>query len=217
MQQFVSSFEYRGTVALPAFSGIRCMMMPLVIGEMDTVPAFLNAWRVALASLFEMSRKHTGAGGYITIDEKIVNPGETHRRRGLHVDGIYRGNPGSWGGGGPGGPWGAPGTGMLTVASVPGCRAWRGTLAGRPGDEGECDHLKSQCSDADAVEFGAGKVYWLDGLCVHESMPMIERAPRQFVRLSMPSTAPWFEGYTVNPLGIEPTGPILPRREFMDT
>lgn len=213
MGHFISSFEHRGAVALPVFSGTRIMMMPLALGDLSTVPDFLKAWRPALETLFGMT-KDRGVG-YLTIDEKIVEPGQTHRRRGLHVDGIYRGGPGAWGAGGPG-PWGAPGSGMLTISSIPGCRAWRGTFAGKPGFEGECDHLESQCRDADATTFETGEVYWLDGLCVHESVPMTERVPRQFVRLSMPSCAPWFEGYTVNPLGIEPTGPILPRREFMD-
>jgi hypothetical protein len=53
-------------------------------------------------------------------------------------------------------------------------------------------------------------------MCVHESVPVATDTERTFVRLSMPSTAPWFEGYTVNPKGILPTGPILPRRTFMD-
>ncbi len=59
-------------------------------------------------------------------------------------------------------------------------------------------------------------VYWMHGLCVHESVPQYKTVPRQFVRLSLPSRAPWFEGYTENPYGVMPTGPILPRREFMN-
>lgn len=54
----------------------------------------------------------------------------------------------------------------------------------------------------------------VDGLCVHESVEQKEDCERIFVRLSMPSAAPWFEGYTKNPLGILPTGKILPKREF---
>lgn len=62
----------------------------------------------------------------------------------------------------------------------------------------------------------AGVVYGCGALTVHKSIPMVKDTPRQFVRLSMPSDAPWYEGYTVNPLGVKPTGPIHDRRAFMD-
>ena len=59
--------------------------------------------------------------------------------------------------------------------------------------------------------------YWMNATCVHESLPMRSNTRRQLLRLSLPSTAPWFEGYTESPLGVKPTGPILPRRDtFMD-
>jgi hypothetical protein len=62
----------------------------------------------------------------------------------------------------------------------------------------------------------ANEVYWCNPTAVHESIPMVADVARQFVRLSMPSMAPWHEGYTRNPLGVEPTGPIHPwRAEFM--
>ena len=102
------------------------------------------------------------------------------------------------------------------VSSHVGCRAWNANLTGWPGWEGECDHLAPQLPNESAVVFEAGKAYWVDGMCVHESIPMDMSTARAFVRLSLPSMAPWFEGYTENPLGIKPSGKILPRRTFMD-
>ncbi len=201
-----------GQLQLPAFTGTRIMMMPVIIGDLSSIPETLNEWRDSLKALFDLSPQYAGQVGYLTIDEKQVVPATTHRRAGRHVDGVYRGVAGPWGGGG----WGAAGTGMLTVASHVGCRAWNGQFEGFPGYEGECDHLADQCCPENEVVFGAGEVYWVDGLCVHESIPQAQAVDRQFVRLSMPSTAPWFEGYTENPMGVKPTGPILPRREFMD-
>jgi hypothetical protein len=209
---FNSEFNRVGQVQLPEFSGTRVMMMPVIIGEPESVP--IPAYKKAVAALFDMAdRCHAGKVGYLTIDEKIVRAGETHRLQGLHVDGVYKGQWGGWGGGGGG--WGSVSTGMLTVASLPGCRAWRGTFNGLPGLEGECEHLRDQLPDEGTL-FGAGDVFWVSGLCVHESVPMAQETPRQFVRLSMPSGAPWFEGYTENPLGVKPRGPILPRRPQMD-
>lgn len=209
-KKFQSKFKHLGSVKLPEFSGTRIMMMPVILGDINSIPNFLEAWNDALAEMFTMANCKEGIG-YLTIDEKTVQPAKTHRREGKHVDGIYQGSYGGWGGGGG---WGSVGNGMLTVASHAGCRAWAGEFLGRPGYEGECDHLADQCDDG--TLFAPNEVYWLDGLCVHESVPMVKTVDRQFVRLSMPSDSPWFDGYTVNPLGVKPTGRILPRREFMD-
>lgn len=210
---FESKFKKIGKVELPLFSGVRVMMLPVIIGDDTSIPDLLKGqWKATFHDLSEMAPQHKGKVGYLTIDEKIVEPAKTHRRAGAHVDGVFQGSIGGWGGGGG---WGSVGNGMLTVASHPGCRAWAQTFVGRPGYEGECDHLMDQ-AEGEGTLFGANEVYWLDGLCVHESVPMAEPTARQFVRLSLPSCAPWFEGYTENPLGIKPTGPILPRRAFMD-
>jgi len=60
----------------------------------------------------------------------------------------------------------------------------------------------------------SGGLYWLSSLCVHESLPVVQDVHRQFVRISLPSTADWYEGCTPNPKGIQPTGKIMPRRRF---
>lgn len=211
---FTSAFKKVGPINLPEFSGLRVMMLPVVLNDLGTVPDMLDGYRDTLAGLFGMCPSHAGKVGYITIDEKRVGPSATHRRAGKHVDGIYQGRNGSWGGGG--GSWGSAGSGMLTVSNPAGCRAWDQEFDGWPGYEGECDHLSDQCRDDRATLFEPGVVYWVDGMCVHESVPMVRETNRQFVRLSMPSDGPWFEGYTENPLGVKPTGPILPRRRFMD-
>lgn len=220
-EKFDSVFKKVGELHLPKFSGTRIMMVPLVLGDIKSVPDFLREWNETLIKLMELGA-HPGKIGYLTIDEKIVKRDETHRRAGAHVDGAYHGGFGGWGGGGggwgsvSGGGWGGVGTGMLTVANRPGCKAWNQTFVGRVGWEGEAEHLMDQAREENAVVFGADEVYWVDGACVHTSLAMTEDTPRQFVRLSLPSAAPWFEGYTENPLGVKPSGPILSRRQFMD-
>lgn len=215
---FESLFELVGEVRLPEYSGLRIMMLPVIIGEDESLPEFAAKYKEAFRQMCEspQSLAHHGQVGYLTIDEKMVVPGNTHRRGGLHVDGVYQGGVGGWGGGHSGGSWGSVGNGMLTVSSPSGCRAYKQNFVGWPGYEGECDHLVDQCDPESATLFESGMLYWVDGLCVHESVPMKEATERQFVRLSLPSCGPWFEGYTENPLGVLPTGPVLPRREFMD-
>jgi len=215
MTIFESKFKEMGPVELPSFSQIRIMMMPIVIDDMETIPTELSVWKTTIRSLFEMTtQKDKGKVGYLTIDNKTLKAGETLRRPGLHVDGIYGEGIGGWGGGS--GPWAGRG-GMLCVSTPAGCRAWTKNVEGWPDHEGKCDHLVEQFPIEEGTLLKPNVAYWMNPLCVHESLPMSTSTPRTFVRLSTHSTAPWFEGYTENPLGIEPTGPILSRREFMNT
>lgn len=194
----------------PEFSGLRIMMMPVVLGDLRGVP---EQYRDFVKTLYGMvENRFIGCIGYLTIDERIVKAGNTLRRSGLHVDGYYKGTCGAWGGGGrPGGTWGSVGNGMMTVSSTPHCKAYLGRFEDQPGSEGECDHIPVQEQHSEIFE--AGAVYWVDGACIHESLPVDEDTPRQFVRLSMPSNGPWFEGYTENPEGVLPSNEILPRRD----
>ena len=192
-------------IEFPEFSGTRIMMMPVKLGSLDGIP---RSYRNFIMQLYDViESRFQGEIGYLTIDEQCLLPKETLRRGGLHVDGYYHGNCGAWGGGGG---WGSVGNGMLTISSTPHCKAYLGVFDGEPKDEGECDHL---ITPNDGEVFEAGQIYWVDGACVHESMPVTETTERQFVRLSMPSNGPWFEGYTKNPSGIMPSNEVLPARD----
>lgn len=207
---FTSEFRKVGDLTLPPFTGTRVMMLPIIIGERSSLPEFMSHYSWTAWHLAHMAEpEHLGKVGYLTVDEKLVPAGRTHRRAGMHVDG---GSGRGWGGGGG---WGSRATGMLTVASHVGCRAFAQDFQGEVGDEGDCEHLFDELKSS-GTPFQPREVYWLSGLCVHESLAQPSDVKRQFVRLSLPSTAPWYEGYTENPLGIKPTGPILPRRKFMD-
>lgn len=201
----VSTYNRLGKVDLPAFSGTRIMMMPVRLGDLGGIPTHYQATCTRMFNL--MQQRHIGQVGYLTIDERRLMPGKTLRRPGLHVDGYYHGRCGGWGGGGG---WGSVGNGMLTLSSTPHCRAYAGVFDGEPGWEGECDHIQVGTGET----FEANRAYWVDGACVHESMPVTEETERQFVRLSMPSNGPWFENYTPSPVGVMPSADILPPRNF---
>jgi len=212
LRTFRSTVDDLGLFELPAYSGVRWMMMPF---RLDDVKRTITRedWHEALQRMVALASVQEGVG-YLTIDEAEVKPNETHRRPGVHVDGVGpTGNIGGWGGGGGGG-WGTGG--MIVVASHLGCRAWAGDFEARIGSNGDCSHMKAMLRDEDAIPLLGGRAYRLNETCVHESLLMPERTKRQFVRLSMPSEAPWYEGYTQNPTGVAPTGPIHPARsEFM--
>ena len=256
MLEFHSNIVRLGEVAFPRFSGTRILMMPIILGDMDSIPQELAHYKPLLSDLFAM-QPYEGEVGYITIDEKAVEPGKTHRRRGIHVDGFEPSSAadkmiasGSWAGGDGSGSWGggwykAPGTpddkrrpnqpspnkpkkldlsgevfnstkgtGMLSVSSHVGCRAWNQWFTGVPYLQGECEHMREQCRDEASLLLEENTVYWMDPYCVHESLEQSQNTNRQFLRLSLPSQCGWFEGCTVNPLGVMPTGPIMPRREL---
>jgi hypothetical protein len=201
---FSSKIEDKGSLHFPEFTGLRIMMMPLRLEDEATIPEFMAQWRPAVRELIGISTVKHGTA-YLTVDEAVVRAGETHRRPGMHVDGV-----GAWGGGGGG--WAR--NGMLVASSRLGCRGWHQDFSGAPGDNGDCSHLADQC--AAETLFQPGRVYWCSPLAVHESLPQQENGPRTLVRLSMPNDCPWFDGYTQNPTGILPTGPVLPARtEFM--
>jgi hypothetical protein len=102
---------------------------------------------------------------------------------------------------------------MLVAASVEGCRGFAQSFDGQPGANGDCSHLADQCLAP--MSMLPNRVYWCSPLAVHESTAMDRHTRRQFVRLSMPSNAPWHEGYTPSQYGVLPTGPIHGVRQGM--
>ena len=98
------------------------------------------------------------------------------------------------------------------AASHVGSYAYQQSFRGAPGPDGDCEHLRDQLIAAALVVLQPDRLYHCEPLTVHEALPMDQITRRQFLRVSFPSTAPWYEGYTQNPKGIAPTGPIHPRR-----
>ncbi len=220
---FTSMFCELDRHTLPAFKGIRIMMMPFVFQEAaKSLPKYLGGW---VPIIEELIGDAVGINdvGYVTIDEAVVGAGECHRRPGLHIDGV-----GGWGGGNWGGYEGKDGieapwhlkcadyaTGMILLASHPLCKAYYQSFQGDPGYEGDCEHLREEIA-TDGTWLLGGRSYWVGTKCVHEGLPAPAVTKRQFLRISSPSEYPWYEGYTANPLGVQPPCGTMPaREEFM--
>lgn len=96
-----------GTVSFPDYSGTRCLMMPYVQGDPDSLPDDYEAYRSIVASTYLAK----GEVGYLTIDESTAVEGTPHRGarakfgRALHTEAGLRPWSGKyvWGGGGWGG------------------------------------------------------------------------------------------------------------------
>jgi hypothetical protein len=206
---FTSHINHVGVLSFPKPNGVRVMMMPVRMEDADTLP--IEQWREQFAKLVKMAPVKRGVA-YLTIDEALVRAGETHRRPGLHVDGIGPdGREAAWGGGG-----GYASSGMLVAASITGCVGWSQPVDGYPGANGNCEHLRDELLDEKRRYLIADNVYECGALAVHEALRMATDVQRSFVRLSLPNDCPWYDGYTRNPLGVEPTGPIhFGREQFM--
>jgi len=150
--------------------------------------------------LVPVSQLCTAAGAwvgiaYLTVDEKVIPAGMSQRRPKPHVDGCFRPESASWGGGGGGGGWlhycndvGASPIGRMPVivaASVPGCRAWKGTFHGRPAKDGDLSHISDQLGVGEILPPNVG--YLLSPDCVHESMVFETEVMRTFIRIALPA------------------------------
>jgi len=82
-------------ISLPEYRGDRVYMHAFDIAN-PSMPEGYERWNPTLREIAACSPKKTGIA-YVTIDEKIVRKGESHRRGGPHTDGNYLFG---WGGGG---------------------------------------------------------------------------------------------------------------------
>lgn len=195
-----------GKMKFPTFSGVRCLMMPYIQGNPDSVPDVYRSYRDIIESL-AIKR---GDIGFLTIDESVAKAGTPHRgkrakfARALHTEAgrdpemVYQ-----WGGGG----WGS--SHKVTLD-----RDVRILLANNLDDscalwnaEHEDTSLDGDIGDAareypyrDAVFMKAGEVREIGILTPHESLPVKEDFERQFLRIVSSGVHGREEYFTINPL-----------------
>lgn len=195
-----------GNVTFPEYSGLRCLMMPFIQGEPDTVPLAYSAYRDIIASVFLKK----GDFGYLTIDESVATAGKPHRgdrakyaraihtEAGRHPDSMY-----AWGGGG----WGSShrvtldgDTQILLANSLSGsCALWDAVHEDTSLD-GDIGYAADQYPYSEAVMMRAGEVHQIGILTPHESLPVERDVERQFLRIvgsGVHGREPYF---TQNPL-----------------
>lgn len=192
-----------GTVTFPEYSGLRCLMMPFVQGEPDSVPVEYAAyWDIIRANYVER-----GAIGYLTIDESPVRKGAPHRGarakfgRALHTEaGLRPGSKYGWG-------WGSVanvelerGVQVLLANNLSGsCALWdtEHESTSHDGDIGDQAHLYPY---EDAVLMQAGELHRIGILTPHESLPVQSDCNRQFLRIVGSGVHGRESYFTVNPL-----------------
>lgn len=195
-----------GTVTFPEYSGLRCLMMPYIQGEPDSVPnEYASYWDIIAANVLER-----GSIGYLTIDESPVQAGAAHRGarakhgRALHTEAGLR-PKGRFGWGGSG--WGSTtnvyldrGVQVLVANNLSdSCALWDAEHEDTSYD-GDIGDRADQYPYADAVYMQAGEIHRIGILTPHESLPVQSDFNRQFLRIvgsGVHGREPYF---TVNPL-----------------
>lgn len=177
-----------GAITFPAFSALRCLMMPYIQGDPRSVPHEYLAYSDVIGSVF--LRK--GDIGYLTIDESIARKGSPHRgarakwgralhtEAGRHPDKVYL-----WGGG-----WGsshrvtldADVEILLANNTDDSCALWDATHENTSLD-GDIGYEASRYPYSDAAMMKAGEVHKIGIFTPHESLPVSRNIERQFLRI----------------------------------
>lgn len=233
-------YENLGRIEFPKYTGISVNMMPIVAGDIASVPEDLRGY----FGMIEQCALPQGDIVYLTVTESLVQQGQTQRRGGLHTEGFVTSGPlgSKFGGGTPPGSWGASDSVKRDVAydfggSKFGARklgSWGAAVAGERGGlfmsstDGACSIYNTQTWDVNAhgglltkpevaEEFmNPNELYWLTDRTPHEALPVKVTGPRQFFRLVSKYVSVWYSKHnTPNPLGIQPGASIVEHSKFV--
>lgn len=200
MHQFVRNIEF------PEYSGLRCLMMPYIQGDPDSVPREYAVYSEIIESVFF----RRGDIGYLTIDESVAAKGTPHRgyrsktdralhtEAGRHPDKVY-----AWGGGGWGRSHRVTLDGSVEVLLAnnldDSCAVWDATHENTSPD-GDIGDLSADYPYSDAVFMKAGEVHRIGILTPHESIPVEADFKRQFLRIVSSGVHGREPYFTENPL-----------------
>jgi hypothetical protein len=189
-------------ITFPEFTGLRCLMMPYIQGDPDSVPPRYSAYAEILSRVFLIQ----GDVGYLTIDESLATAGRPHRGdrakhgRAIHTEAGRR----------PSGrlAWGSssdlvsldPGVQILLASSLGGtCAVWDAVHEDTT-EDGDIGHAAGKYPYSTATLLEAGEVRQIGVLTPHESLPVPASVHRQFLRIvgkGVRGREPYF---TLNPL-----------------
>ena len=190
-----SQVKNLGAVEFPEFSESHVYMREFNL-ENPVFPKSALKYIELINKMLLLSPIKSGKS-WLTVDSRCIQKGESHRRRGPHVDGRYTL---SWGKGGGNGwlngyggevlsdeqqcsEYAHPLGGMLIASDKPGCQYWIGDFDETPGQGGNC--LKFNLNKPEIML--DNHVYLANSTCVHESIEQDESVNRQLIRITLPS------------------------------
>lgn len=194
-------------IQFPEFSGIRCLMMPYIQGEPDSIPSQYASYHNIVKSVFLKK----GDIGFLTIDESIVVKGNPHRGqrakhgRAIHTEaGIIPPKICGWGGTiGWGGKYNVTldyNARILLANNLDNsCAIWN---AEHPdtSEDGDIGYAADQYPYDQATFMKAGEVHEIGILQPHESIPVDHNFNRQFLRIVSSGVHGREDYFTENPI-----------------
>lgn len=198
-------------INFPKFSGIRCLMMPYIQGNPESVPEeFRSGYEEILESVFLKKNDI----GFLTIDESLVKAGNPHRgdrakfgralhtEAGRHPDKVY-----AWGGGGA---WGSSHrvtldreVKILLANNIDDTCALWDTEHENTSIDGDIGNYSGDYPYKNAILMKAGELHEIGILTPHESLPVknnINGVNRQFLRIISSGVYGREPHFTENPL-----------------
>ena len=199
-------------IEFPPFTGLRCLMMPYIQGDPDSVPKEYRSYSTVIASVF----LHAGDVGFLTIDESIAHAGKPHRgkrartNRALHTEAGVRPNRVCvWGGN-----WGdservtldADVQILLSNNWDDSCALW-GAWHPDTSRDGDIGHVADQYPYSKSILMKAGEVRRIGIFTPHESLPVKHTCQRQFLRIVSDGVRGREPYFTENP-SVKTTPPV---------
>lgn len=192
------------TVVFPAYTGLKCNMMPFVQGDPASLPAEYAAYsEVVKAHFLEL-----GEIGFLTVHESLVQSGTSQRgygegRRTVHVEVGQHAGKNHWGGT----SWGGHGrvllrddVRVLIANSIGGtCRVWE-TEDRRPTRDGDLAAYLDDYPENTGRLLVANEVARIGIFTPHECVPQTTTGPRQFLWIVGRGVTGREDYFTVNPL-----------------
>lgn len=197
MQQMHSLVRPVGTINFPEFSGARTYMARNLAGHaLKDVP---EQYHDIINSMLQSAGIPEHTGFYVTIDEQFLRKDGKLRRGGVHIDGNYLFG---WGGNG----WlnGVPGKmlteeqqrlqyesplgGVIMASNFTACQAFVGTIDGKAGLGGDCEHLRDKLDTMESFWLKEDVVYLGNSTFIHEGHVVSQDVNRQLVRLTLDTT-----------------------------
>lgn len=195
-------------IEFPKYSGLRCLMMPYIQGNPDSVPTIYSAYADIVQRVFVKR----GDIGFLTIDESEAVAGKPHRGkrakygRALHTEAGRDPND-FWQWGSGGGSWGGGRKVTLdrdvrVVISSNldnSCAIWEAEHENTSLD-GDIGHEAEKYPYSAARFLKAGELAEIGILTPHESLPVTSNFNRQFLRIISSGVHGREDYFTENPL-----------------
>ena len=196
MDKLISDCKIVGKTHFPKFMGERHYMVKFF--KEKGLPEHLTRFQNTIDGMLE--NIDTIVDGvsqpiFITVDEKVIKSGDSHRRGGVHIDGYWDETLKSHRGSGGHKMFAGWGTSnwktndfslpesIVLASSVSASKGWVGEYANDVGEKGDCTHL--DLTSLKSFMLQPNKVYRGNVTFLHESLPVDYDTERALIRLNI--------------------------------